>query len=150
MKKPVTNMMKVNRKISYLIIGFLTICLLESKAQSDCTQTLRQARTTFDEGRIHELEARLSGCISNGFNDEERTEAYRLLILSYIYLDETDKADKTMLDLLHDNPGFKISNEADPTELINLYSTFRTEPIFFWGGKVGANTTFVNVQKTYG
>jgi hypothetical protein len=150
MKKPVINMMKVNRKISYLIIGFLTICVLESKAQSDCTQTLRQARTTFDEGRIHELEARLSGCIKSGFNDEERTEAYRLLILSYIYLDETDKADKTMLALLRDNHGFSINQQADPTELINLYETFRTKPIFFWGFRGGFNTTFVNVINAYG
>jgi hypothetical protein len=150
MKKPVTSMMKVNRRIGYLIIGFLTICILESKGQSACTQTLRQARTVFDEGRIHELENLLSGCIKNGFNDEERTEAYRLLILSYIYLDETDKADAAMLDLLQDNHGFEISEQADPTELIHLYKTYRTEPIFFWGGKVGANTTFVNVQKTYG
>lgn len=126
-------------------------CALQTKAQTACTQTLRQARTVFDEGRIHELESLLEGCLkNNGFSDDEKTEAYRLLILSYIYLDETEKADKTMLELLKFNPGFEINTQADPAELINLYNTFRTKPIFFWGVRGGFNTTFVNVIKAYG
>ncbi len=143
-------MTKVNRAASLLTICLLTVCALQSKAQTACTQTLRQARTVFDEGRIHEIEGLLAGCIKNGFNDEERTEAYRLLILSYIYLDETENADKAMLALLKDNHGFSINQQADPTELINLYQTFRTKPTFFWGLKLGVNTTFVNVIGAYG
>lgn len=118
-------------------------------AQTVCTQTLRQARTVYDEGRIHELPSLLESCIKNGFTNEEKTEAYRLLILSYIYLDEPEKADETMLALLRHNPEFKINRNADPAELINLYGTFRTDPIFLWGIRGGANYTFVNVLETY-
>ncbi|HNP19044.1 MAG TPA: porin family protein [Fulvivirga sp.] len=143
-------MTKVNRAVSIFTFCLLTVCALQSKAQTACTQTLRQARTVFDEGRIHEIEGLLAGCIKNGFNDEERTEAYRLLILSYIYLDETEKADNAMLALLKDNHGFSINQLADPTELINLYQTFRTKPTFFWGIRGGINTTFVNVINAYG
>ncbi len=143
-------------KDNKLFFTFLLVALgswffaIDSQAQTACAQTLRQARTVFDEGRIHELEKRLSDCIESGFNDEERTEAYRLLILSFIYLDETAKADAAMLALLKDNHGYAVNPDADPAELINLYNTFRHDPIFFWGFKVGPNTTFVNVQKAFG
>lgn len=142
-------MLKFSTK-SFLLVFILLGWAANSFGQTACTQTLRQARAVFDEGRIHELESLLSGCIKNGFSDEERTEAYRLLILSYIYLDETEKADNSMLELLKFNPGFEINSQADPAELINLYNTFRTKPIFFWGLKLGLNTTFVNVIKAYG
>ena len=144
-------MRKVNSWLttSILVISLLTISIPSVLAQTACTQTLRLARTVYDEGRIHELEELLSGCLKNGFSDEERTEAYRLLILSYIYLDESDKADETMLLLLREDPGFAINNDADPAELINLYNTFRTKPIFFWGLKFNVNTTFINVLESY-
>jgi outer membrane protein W len=149
MIKHVSNMVKVN-KLLLLSVFIIAFCALQSKAQTACTQTLRQARTVFDEGRIHEIEGLLEGCIKDGLSDDERTEAYRLLILSYIYLDETDKADNAMLALLKDNHAYEINETADPTELINLYRTFRTKPIFFWGFKLGAGTTFVNVINNYG
>ncbi|MEQ8926113.1 MAG: outer membrane beta-barrel protein [Fulvivirga sp.] len=144
-------MQKVNKAFYVLlIIVSVTFCAFETKAQTACTQTLRQARTVFDEGRIHELEQLLSDCIDNGFTDDERTEAYRLLILAHIYLDETVKADDAMLELLRDNHGFEINQQADPAELINLYNTFRHDPIFFWGFRGGFNTSFVNVIEAHG
>ncbi len=142
-------MVKVNK---LLILPFLIVvlCVIELQAQTACTQTLRTARTVFDQGRIHELPGLLETCLNKGFTPQERTEAYRLLILSYIYLDETENADRAMLDLLKDNHGFAINREADPSELINLYETFRTTPIFRIGGKLGANISSVNLQSTGG
>jgi len=133
-----------------LLVVMLLGCTYALKAQTACTQTLRQARTVYDEGRIHELPSLLESCLKKGFTQEERTEAYRLLILSYIYLDEPTKADETMLALLRDNPEFQINPAADPAELINLYATFRTKPIFLFGLKLEANYTLVNVIESYG
>jgi len=99
-----------------LILAGVLIFLVaaESIAQTACTQTLRRARTVYDEGRIQEMESLLESCIKSGFTDEERTEAYRLLILSYLYLDEPEKADEAMLALLKDNPQFAINERVDP------------------------------------
>ncbi|MTI22595.1 PorT family protein [Fulvivirga sp. RKSG066] len=133
-----------------LPVLFISFISLSSWAQTVCTQTLRQARTVYDEGRVHELPSLLESCIRNGFTKEEKTEAYRLLILSYIYLDEPTKADETMLALLRENPRFRINNEADPSELINLYQTFRTWPVFRYGIKLGANYTYVNAISANG
>lgn len=117
--------------------------------QTVCTQTLREARTVYDEGRIQILPELLESCINSGFTEEEKTEAYRLLILSYIYLDEPTKADEAMLALLRHNPQFKINEQADPAELINLYKTFRTRPIFNYGIKAGGNLTLIEVTKNF-
>jgi len=131
-----------------LLVLFILLFITQL-GYSQCAQILRQGRTVYDEGRIHELPSLLASCIKSGFTDEERTEAYRLLILSYIYLDEPEKADETMLSLLRDNPEFQINQESDPAELINLYGTFRTKPIFMWGGKLDITYTFVNVINSF-
>lgn len=134
-----------------------SLCLLlfmlfanSNKTYSQCIETLRSARTVYDEGRLHELPGILESCLKNGFNEEEKTEAYRLLALSYIYQDQPVLADQAMLDLLRANPRFKIDPDTDPNELINLYKTFRTDPIFRWGFKGIATYSMVNITKAYG
>lgn len=114
-------------------------------AQSACTQTLRTARSTYDEGRLHELPALLENCLRHGFSDQERAEAYKLLTLSYIYQEEPAKADETMLHLLRTDPYFQINKEVDPAEFIALYNTFRTNPVYRIGLNIGFNSTQPNV-----
>lgn len=113
--------------------------------QSTCAQTLRSARLTYDQGRLHELPDMLSGCLTNGFTRQEKVEAYKLLVLSYIYLEEPSKADEAMLNLLYTDSYFEINPEADPAEFIALYKTFRTWPIYRYGAKIGVNATRPNV-----
>lgn len=117
-------------------------------AQSTCTQTLRTARSTYDQGRLHELPVLLDGCIKNGFTQQERVEAYKLLTLAYIYLEEPRKADETMLNLLRTDHYFEINEATDPAEFVALYKTFRTNPIYRLGAKVGANASQPNVVES--
>ena len=142
-----------NRLQSYIAITLISILVLSSLSSGygQCIETLRTARTVYDEGRLHELEGILQSCLDDkkGFNSEERTEAYRLLILSYIYQDQPDLADDAMLKLLRANPRFKPDPNTDPNELINLYNTFRTDPIYRFGFKLGGNYSLVNVRESY-
>lgn len=114
-------------------------------AQSTCTQTLRSARATYDQGRLHELPALLEGCIRHGFTQQEKVEAYKLLTLAYIYLEEPAKADQAMLDLLSTDHYFEINPATDPAEFVALYKTFRTKPIYRVGGRAGAVASMPNV-----
>jgi hypothetical protein len=116
----------------------------------NCPQSLRTARSTYDQGRLHEVTQYLTGCLerpedANGFTETERIEAYRMLTLTYIYLEEPDKADLEMINLLSTDHFYAIDPEVDPIEFKNLYRKFRTDPIFRLGAKVGFNTTHVNV-----
>src|SRR5688572_11347741 len=125
-----------------LISGVLSCSVL---AQSTCTQTLRTARSTYDQGRLHELPVLLDGCIKSGFTQQERVEAYKLLTLAYIYLEEPKKADEAMLNLLRTDHYFEINEATDPAEFVALYKTFRTNPIYRLGGKIGVNASQPNV-----
>jgi hypothetical protein len=133
---------------------FLLLMLLSGavatfvSAQSTCTQTLRTARSTYDQGRLHELPVLLDGCIKNGFTKQELVEAYKLLTLAYIYLEEPKKADEAMLSLLRTDHYFEINEATDPAEFVALYKTFRTNPIYRLGAKVGANASQPNVVES--
>jgi hypothetical protein len=131
------------RHTSFLIVLLFAAC--NAMAQSTCTQTLRTARSTYDLGRLHDLPGLLEDCLKNGFTNQEKTEAYKLLTLTYIYLEEPAKADEAMLDLLRTDPYFQINKEVDPAEFISLYKTFRTNPVYRLGLNIGVNASQPNV-----
>lgn len=113
-----------------------------ARAQSTCAQTLRLAQSIYDQGRLHELPQLLQKCLEeNGFNTEEKVNAYKLLTLTYIYLEEPLKADEHMLALLRTDTEFKVNDAVDPAEFVALYKTFRTYPIYRIGGKLGGVAT---------
>src|SRR5690348_11970776 len=107
----------------------LTVLLAAGVARAQltsCAQTLRLARSTYEQGRLHEVPELLERCLENGFSRQEKVEAYKLLCLSYIYLEEPAKADEAMLDLLRTDHYFEINETTDPAEFVALYKTFRT------------------------
>lgn len=108
-------------------------------------QTLRLARATYEQGRLHEIPSILESFLPK-FNKQEKVEAYKLLTLSYIYLEEPEKADDAMLKLLQTDHYYEVNLKDDPAEFIALYRTFRTDPIYRIGAKVGANASQPNVK----
>jgi hypothetical protein len=121
-------------------------CLLAQSTTPNCPQTLRLATSTYEQGRLHEIQNILDGCLkSNGFNEQEKEAAYKLLALSYLYLEEPEQADEAMLNLLRNNPYFEPKIASDPAEFIALYKTFRTRPIYRIGLNLGVNATQPNV-----
>lgn len=122
----------------------------QSWAQSSsCAQTLRLASSTYEQGRLHELEGILKSCLSEGFTKEEKVAAYKLLTQAYIYLEEPKQADESMQKLLETDHYFQINPEIDPAEFVALYRTFRTDPILTVGVKVGGNITLPIVVSDY-
>lgn len=130
-----------------LLIGFLfSIGYIEVSAQTtSCAQTLRLARATYEQGRLHEIPVLLEGCLRSGFTVQEQVEALKLLTLTYIYLEEPEKADDHMLRLLQTDHYFEINEAIDPAEFVALYRTFRTDPIYRIGIKAGAVAAQPNV-----
>lgn len=110
-------------------------------------QTLRLARATYEQGRLHEIPTQLSEDVISAMNKQEKVEAYKILCLSYIYLEEPEKADEAMLNILRSDPYFEINEAVDPAEFVALYHTFRTLPIFRIGGKLGVDAARPNVKE---
>lgn len=127
------------RLILILVVWIVaTACLAQAPT---CTQTLRLARTTYQQGRLHELPSLLASCINSGFTKEERTEAYELLTLAYIYLEEPEKADEAMLGVLNTDHFYEVNPEVDPAEFVALYKKFRTRPLYRIGARFGITGT---------
>lgn len=131
----------------------------QSSGTISCSQRLRLARATYEAGRLHELVGTIlgddaKGCffgtdVNNAFSKQEKVDALKLITLAYIYLEEPEKADASMLQLLKTDHFYDPDENADPAEYLALYNTFRTHPILSYGLKVGATATFAHLLKNY-
>jgi hypothetical protein len=139
---PASNNSSMKRILS---LAFFIALYGFAQAQN-CSQTLRLARSTYDQGRLHELPGLVKGCLASGFSKQEKVEAYKLLTLAFIYLEEPEKADSSMLLLLHTDPYFTVNENVDPAEFIGFYKTFRTRPVFRVGVKFSVNASQPNVS----
>lgn len=132
-------------KRSLLFLIFVLVAETGWSQLTSTAQRLRLARSTYEQGRLHEIPELVSEIIKSG-DKSEKVDAYVLLCQSYIYLEEPEKADDAMLNLLRTDPYFKPNPDVDPAEFVALYKTFRTLPIFRIGGLFGVNATWPNVS----
>lgn len=132
-----------------LLPVILLIASYSSLAQTGATpaQTLRLARATYEQGRLHEIRAQLNASVLAEMSKQEKVEAYKILCLSYIYLEEPEKADEAMLNILRTDPYFQINIAVDPAEFVALYKTFRRNPIYRIGVHLGGNFSQPNVSE---
>ncbi|HBK87755.1 MAG TPA: hypothetical protein DDZ56_03830 [Cytophagales bacterium] len=142
-------MISMKRLYFLVIISVFSVQALAQ--QSNCTQILRLVRSTYESGRLHEIENMVKPCLDSpkGFTDEERRDIYRYLTLTHIYLEEPEKADEAMLKLLSTDHFFQVNKTLDPAEFIALYNKFRTEPVFHGSLKFGINASQPTVQHYY-
>ena len=118
------------------IVGFILFSLLAFSNQvfgqaASCTQVLRLVQSTYEQGRLHELEALMAVCLKNGFDEQQKVTAYKYQTLAFIYLEEPEKADESMLALLNTGQAghfFKPNDAVDPAEFIALWKKFRRDP----------------------
>jgi Outer membrane protein beta-barrel domain len=138
--------MKILLPLIFLLFSFSAFSQTGGGATS--AQTLRLARATYEQGRLHEIPTQLNDqVIATMPTKQDKVEAYKILCLSYIYLEEPEKADEAMLNILRTDPYFEINEAVDPAEFVALYRTFRTLPIFRIGGKLGVDAGRPNVKE---
>ncbi len=122
-----------------------------SYGQKSGAQALRLAQSIYEQGRLHELPT-LPGLqdkeIEN-YSKSDQVNAYRLLTLAHIYLEEPELADVSMLKLLDADHFYEPNANVEPAEFMGLYKTFRTKPLFAIGFKVGGNTTIPILNNLY-
>lgn len=127
--------------IRSLLLTFILIGSVVS-AQAQCAQTLRLAQSIYEQGRLQDIPPLLLPClVGDQLSHDGKVAAYKLLTLTYLYLEEPAKADEMMLLLLRTETEFKESEVVDPAEFIALLRTFRREPVFRLGLKTSAVAT---------
>ena len=107
-------------------------------AQSDCDKGLIAAENLYQSGQLYDIPQKLISCLENGFNYQEKQSAYRLLTLTYLNINQEEKAKSTLHKLLKLNPDYVITKEKDPVELYNLYLQFNVDPVFYSGFRAAA------------
>jgi outer membrane protein with beta-barrel domain len=125
-----------NMRYAYLFIAVIVshMAVAQERQANACVQNIETAQQRYDEGRIQDIQALLTGCLEAGnYTKAEESQALRLLTLSYIFLDDEDKSEATILRLLMANHEFEVNPAIDPTEFINLYDRYRTKPLFNLG-----------------
>ncbi len=116
----------MKKSLLLVIVSFL--CSWHLWSQNTCTDQLRLAQTRFDEGSLDEIPLLIDACMKDGFTNEEKTNAYKLLIQTYLFNELPEKADEVMMLFLREFPSYTLAVN-DPKEFINLYNTYRTTPI---------------------
>lgn len=132
-----------------LIVSIVFLGILALQAQNTCADQLRLAQRRFDDGLLDEIPQLIVGCMKSGFTSEEKTNAYKLLIQTYLFNEQPEKADEVMLQFLGEFSGYTLAAN-DPKEFINLYKTYRTDPIFKIEINVSGNYCLTPVVENYG
>lgn len=115
-----------------------------------CAETLNSARESFSAGHFYGIPALLKPCLDNGFNRDQRIEAYWLLTRTYLFIDDPISAEDTYLKLLRQDYEYIIDEENDPIEMVYLSKKFKTTPIFMLYAKGGVNLSSIAVINNYG
>ena len=122
-----------------LFLGSLGFILLATglpgfgQAQDQsCSYTLKEAQQLYQQGLIEKIPSLLSACMQSGFTRQERQDAYKLILLCYLFDDNQSAADSDMLLFLRKYPEYEI-NPTDPKEFVYLFNTYTNPPVFGLG-----------------
>jgi hypothetical protein len=117
-------------KLQFIIIfSLLLLSGLNSKSQVNCLNTLKEAKDLYEAGQIDEIPEMLSGCMVSGFTRAQRVEAYKLIIMAYLFDDNQFEAEKTMDEFLKKFPEYEVMPN-DPYEFVYLLESYKTSSVY--------------------
>jgi hypothetical protein len=134
------------KKISILIL-FISI-IQSGFSQELCKSTLEKASRLYDQGMIDEIPQLLGPCIENGFTRVQKIEAYKLVILSYLFDDDQYEAENTLIEFLKKYPEYEIMPN-DPVEFIYLFESYKTHSVFSLNIYIGPNLSLPRIIEPY-
>ena len=117
-------------KVQHIIFFIFLISLnLISYGQKSCLNTLREAKELYEQGLIDEIPELLHDCMVSGFTRTQRIEAYKLIILAYLFDDDQFAAEKMMDEFLKKFPEYEIMPN-DPVEFVYLLESYKTSSVY--------------------
>jgi len=138
--------------ITLIIIITVLISIFSKKlnAQQDaCGFSLIKAEKLYEEGNLEGIPQLLEPCIISGFTKDEKLQAYKLLILVYLFEDKQLIAEQRMIDFLEFEPEYQLT-ATDPVEFVQLFKSFRTLPVYAIGGGAGFNVSYAKIKNEFG
>jgi len=126
--------------LASILIIFQFLCFFTLNGQNECATKIQEAQKMYDQGKIEEIPSMLAPCIEDGFTNAQKIEAYKLIIISYLFDDNQFDAEKTMVEFLKKYPEYEIMPN-DPVEFVYLFESYRTTSVFSIGLIAGFNLT---------
>jgi iron complex outermembrane receptor protein len=108
---------------------FIIVVILGQQAlwsQTECGQiALEKGQKCFETGRFDELVSLIAPCLEEGFTKDEQIQAYRLLALSHMAIDDIDAARKMIEEILKLDPFYTSNLMFDPPRYVQLIESMR-------------------------
>ncbi len=137
------------KKFCCIIVFVITVLNISFSQQQDCVFKLQEAEKLYSQGLIEEIPQLLNPCIESGLSQEDRLQASKLVILSYLFNDEQVDAENTMLSFLRRYPEYEIS-PTDPKEFVYLFESFSNIALYSFGISGGLNLINISLREQYG
>lgn len=128
-------------KKSWLVFLFLALVFPSFEVSAQCADNLNQAKQAFDEGHLYGIPALLADCVNKG-TKQDKKEAYELLTLTYLYIDDPLAAEQNFMKLLELDPEYRVDSTTH-IELVHLSKEYITTPIVSWRARGGVNVSTV-------
>jgi len=143
----------MNTKKSLLILATLTAISFFQKAsaQTDsCILYLKNANSGYEardfDGSIKLLQRALNKC---NLDKADKTQAHKLLALSYLAIDNLEAADREAEAMVKLNPNYAPDKFKDEPKYSALFSKFAPVPVFRVGMFTGINNVGIKVDNYY-
>jgi hypothetical protein len=120
-------------------------------AQTDtCVLSMKNANTDFEQGSYDDAIKLLNSTLGHcPLSTDDKIQANKLLIMSYLAIDNLEAADKAAATIMKLNPNYKPDKFKDDPKLSALFDKYKPEPVFDIGIFGGLNIPSVHVINTY-
>lgn len=115
------------KKLIFYILLFLGIYSAEAFSQTCDWSVIDGASRDYENGNFQKVINKLSGCTENGFNNQQKVQAYRLLAKTYLIRDKDSLAVSSIKKLLDINPDFQPDVLSDNIIFIYLVEGIKKE-----------------------
>jgi hypothetical protein len=132
----------------FILLIFSITFSISISAQKSCLNTLREAKELYEAGMIDEIPELLSECMESGFTRAQRIEAYKLMILAYLFDDDQFAAEKTMDEFLKKFPEYEVMPD-DPVEFVYLLESYKTSSVYTLNFIFGPNFSNQRIFEPY-
>ena len=142
-------MTKPHIKHIFLLFSILVFISIKINAQENCSLNLMKAQKLYEDGVIEQIPQILQPCIDQGFSNEDRIQAMKLIILSYLFDNNEKEAENAMLTFIKKYPDYECL-ATDQPEFIQLFKTYQKVPTYAVGVLAGTNFSLVHPTNLFG
>jgi len=129
-----------------IIFVFAFFTTISSYSQSDCKKDLKEALSLYDKGLFQQAIDKLSeNILKCDFSSDERQDAIKTLISSYIEVDDLENAHIWTLIFLHENPIYKPLT-IDNLSFVNSIKKYDVKNKFTLDYSVGINQIKTKIE----